>query len=290
MRNRSLTDVDYLKQVLSRANAIPKRSMGQNFLICSEVVEATVTALGSGPKIITELGAGLGTLTQAMLAAGFAVRAIEKDDVLVNILRKHIDGHAEVIHGDIKDIDWRPAFDTSIDDQAQGTYQLVGNIPYNISGLIIRRLTQLDPAPAQTILLMQTEVARRLLATPPNMSLISLAVQLWGQAHHLLTVPASCFWPQPKVSSVLVALTPHRAEKTQSTKSEGVTREEIMQLAKICFQNKRKQIGGSLKRASYQPAAIDSALKEAGVPPSARPQELTAGQWQVLYQELSDNT
>lgn len=267
-----LTNQAYLKRVLDKAHATPKRSLGQNFLVCTEVVEATLALLATGPKNVTELGAGVGSLTQVLVAADFSVRAIEKDDVLIQLLRKHAAG-ADIMHGDMKEQSWT----------WPEPYQLIGNIPYNLSGFIIRRLTQLDPRPQQAILLVQAEVGERLLAHPPQMSLLSLAVHLWGAAHQALAVPASCFWPQPKVASMLITLIPHE--------EKAPDQEAIMELAKICFQGKRKQIGGSLKRSDqYTAAAVTKALANTTIPATARPQELTAHDWRRLYKELLSHT
>ena len=269
MLKQPLTNIDYLQTVLAKAGVAPKRSLGQNFLISPEVVEATVDTVATGPATVTELGAGLGTLTQALIAKGITVRAIEKDDVLVDILRTHAP-EADIIHDDLKNVAWPW-------DQP---YQLIGNIPYNLTGLIIRRLTQLNPIPTQAIFLVQQEVAERLLAQPPHMSLISLAVQLWGRGERLLTVPKNCFWPEPQVSSTLILLIPGTPPTPE--------REAILQLAKVCFQGKRKQIAGSLKRSGlYTPKAIESALKSAAIDPQTRPQELSAEEWRQLYTNLA---
>lgn len=262
MKQGNLTDVRYIKHLLRRAGIAPKRSAGQNFLICEEVVEATTAALDKETTRVTELGAGVGTLTGALAESGFAVRAIEREAALAKILReqlpKKLRGRVEIITKDLRDVDWtKPE-----------PYQLVGNIPYNLSGFIIRRITELSPAPQQVVLLVQKEVSERICAQPPQMSLMSLAVQLWGKAQIILHVPATCFWPQPQVNSSLVLLTP---EVTIAQ----VERETILDLARSCFQAKRKQLSGVLRR-KYN---LD-------VPLQARPQELSLQEWQALAKRV----
>lgn len=254
MESKQLTDIRYLKQILAKHGITPKRSMGQNFLISPEVVEATVAALTAGPKQVTELGAGVGTLTQALVASRFSIRAIEKDDVFIKILHKQFP-KIDITHADLKDVNWT----------WEKPYQLVGNIPYNLTGLIIRRLTELDPAPTQAILLVQAEVAKRLLANPPDMSLSSLAVQLWGKAALLLRVPRNCFWPEPEVDSALVLLQPQQ---------RGWNAQAVMTLARPLFQHKRKQLGSRVDK---------DALTKAGIALTARPQELSVSDWQRLH-------
>lgn len=256
MKQGNLTDERYLKHLLSRAGVTPSRRAGQNFLICPEVVEATLAILDKNGQV-TELGAGVGTLTGALAEADFQVRAIERDSALANILGeqlpKKLRERVEIIQDDLRQVDW------------PGT--IVGNIPYNLSGLIIRRITQLSPAPAQVILLVQREVAERLTAQPPNMNLMGLAVQLWGQAQIILEVPASCFWPEPEVDSNLVLMTPQEESIPD--------REKVLAVAKICFQAKRKQLSGTLKRALG-----------VNIPLTARPQELSVEEWQELVKRV----
>lgn len=274
--NINLTDVSTIKKLLGEEGAQPERAWGQNFLISSEVVEATMVALEDAPRRATELGAGLGTLTSRLAEAGFAVRAIEKDRNLTPILRRvlppKLRERVTILEDDLREVEW------SWDEP----YVLVGNIPYNLSGLIFRRLTQLVPAPERVIFLVQKEVGERVRSREPDMSLLSLAVHLWGTVEKLLNVPPHCFWPQPKVSSQLILLTPHADRKLSV-----VEREKIMGVAKKIFAGKRKQIGGQISRM-YDKSANDVAglLSSLQITPTARPQELSAAQWIALVKKL----
>ncbi|MEX2054939.1 MAG: 16S rRNA (adenine(1518)-N(6)/adenine(1519)-N(6))-dimethyltransferase RsmA [Candidatus Andersenbacteria bacterium] len=273
-----LTDRDYLTSLLTKAGIRPVASAGQHFLIAEEVIEATLMALENGPQQITELGAGPGALTEALLQNGYHVRAIERDNALAHINEHHLPTKArqslELIVKDLRDVNWSWPTD----------YQLVGNIPYNLSGLIIRRITKLSPTPNRAVLLVQAEVGERLTATPPDMQLLSLAVSLWGEAHVLMKIPASCFWPAPQVNSALVLLLPH------ATNKEIAQREDILAFAKPLFQLRRKQIGGSLQK-TYQLSsnAVSTVLAEAGATTEQRPQELTVAQWQNLHKSVTSH-
>lgn len=286
MLTPNLTDAASVASLLSAAGITPTRSAGQNFLVCEEVVEATLASLRGGygrqasQNHVTELGAGIGTLTQALAAAGFYVKAIERDEALAAILEKQLPKklreRVEIVRDDLRNVDW------SFDSAQDKAYQLVGNIPYNLSGWIIRRITQLDPAPERVILLVQREVAERLTAVPPNMNMLGLSVQLWGEATALLPVPVSCFWPQPKVDSNLVMLVPDA-----DASAGGRAREDVLAAAKICFQAKRKQLGGVLKRAyGASKEDVEGWLTGVGASPQTRPQELSAAQWQQLAGEI----
>lgn len=276
MVNPPLTDLAALTHLLHQYDIHPNRTAGQNFLICHEVIEATLLTVKSGPNLITELGAGLGTVTLPLAAAGYQVQAIERDpalaSVLKNLIPKRLSSQVEVIPADLRHCQWTKT----------EPYQIVGNIPYNLSGLIIRRLTQLDPAPAQVVLLLQKEVGDRLLAQPPAMHLLSLAAQSWAAVHHLLDVPPTCFWPAPAVTSSLLLLLPHEPARLSLP-----AREALLATAKPFFQQRRKQLAGTLRRVWHKDdVTIARLLAVAGIPLTARPQELSLAQWQRLQASL----
>ena len=281
--NGNLTDIHYLKSRLKQAGVKPQRTAGQNFLICTEVVEATVIALKGGPRRVTELGAGMGTLTIALLAAGFEVKAIERDQILAKIISKETpktkQGSLDLQIGDLRKIDWGWGEDGS-DKQL---FQVVGNIPYNLSGLIIRRLVQLEPKPERAVLMVQREVGERMVAQPPQAGLLSLAISLWGDAEIAISVPADCFWPKPKVESCVVILVPR--EKDEISIEE---REKVMALAKPFFTSKRKQMAEVLKQNYRLDSREEAAavLAKANIRDIQRPQELSVAQWRALASVL----
>lgn len=273
MLTPALTDQTYLEQLLAKHSIRPARSAGQNFLISDEVVEAIKAVVDPGPASVTELGAGVGSVTLQLLASNKQVRAIEQDKSLASILSAHVprrlSEQLDLVINDLKNVDW----------SWEQPYQIVGNIPYNLSGLIIRRLTQLPTPPAQVTLLVQHEVAQRLVAAPPDYHLVSLAVQLWAEVTPLLRVPASCFWPAPQVASQLVLFTPHPDAAALAT------REAIVALAKPAFQQRRKQLKNTLPAAlGLSVAQFDDLVTKLGIKPTVRPQEVSHQQWQALYQ------
>ncbi len=270
-----LTDQAYLASQLQRYRVQPARSSGQNFLISPEVIEVMLAVTAPGPDHITELGAGAGPATVALLAQGKTVRAIERDQTLATILQDHVPRAAQerftLAQTDLKTADW--TWPTP--------YQIVGNIPYNLSGFILRRVSQLAPPPTQITLLVQQEVGERLCAAPPDFHLLSLATQLWAFVTPLLTVPPDCFWPAPKVTSQLVLLTP-RADALPLTE-----REAIIALAKPLFQQRRKQLRGTLANTHHISAdQAATLLAQCGITPQARPQEVTLEQWQELHEAV----
>ncbi|MEX0649548.1 MAG: 16S rRNA (adenine(1518)-N(6)/adenine(1519)-N(6))-dimethyltransferase RsmA [Candidatus Andersenbacteria bacterium] len=266
-----LSDITQLRDFLDHHNISPSKSMGQNFLVSEEVVESIVEVAQTGPRTVTELGSGVGVLTQALVESGFMLRAIEKDDEFAALLPSVISpkkrSKLTVIHEDLKDVSW----------SHEEPYQLIGNIPYNLSGYIFRMLTQLEPAPVQAMLLVQKEVGQRAVAIPPDMNLLSLAISLWGTAQKVLNVPPNCFWPQPTIHSQILLLAPHTPPYLPVEK-----REATMGIARVFFQQKRKQIGGTLKRALHAPDTLLLQIESAGISLDSRPQELSAEQWYTI--------
>lgn len=265
-----LTETSTVKKLLEDVGAVASRARGQNFLVSEQVVTKTIEAVASAPRHATELGAGLGTLTQALLVAGFEVKAIEQDDKLVQILPQsapeEYKDKLHIIHDDLRTTPW--AWELP--------YIVIGNIPYNLSGLVFRLLTELQPAPERAVFLVQKEVAERIVCQPPDMNLLALAIALWGQAQIILSVPPHFFWPQPQVSSSLITITPH--QKSLLTPAE---QHNLMKLARHLFQGKRKQIGKRLQALTGKEDIV-SWLAEMNLKPTQRPQELSVTDWITL--------
>ena len=270
-----LTDPDYLQALLQKNGIVPERSAGQNFLICEEPLEAIMTAMEDGGQSVTELGAGVGPLTAMLIGHGYTVRAIERDGALAALLRKNLPpkqrAQVDLRVADLRQEAWE--WDTP--------WQLVGNIPYNLSGYILRRLTELPQPPQQAVLMVQREVGERLSARPPEMNLLGLAAQLWGSVHPLLNVPSSCFWPSPEVDSMVVMIVPHAQGATAAEQAA------TLKVARIFFQQKRKQMGGVLKRMyGWPPERVEKILGELQIAPTTRPQEVSVEQWRALAQQM----
>ncbi len=275
----SLVNPEVLENVLSSHKLRASKSLGQNFLICEEVIDAVLMGLAGGPRNLTELGPGLGTLTQGLVASGYRVRGIEKDDdfvhILPTVLPPKLRQNLTVVHGDLLELPW--AWPAHPNTSASGDYALVGNIPYNISGLIIRLLTKLQPVPSCAILLMQKEVADRIVNSNTSMSLLGLSVGLWGTSELLLQVPPSCFIPAPAVHSSVIQIRPLPIIPPLEK------REEIIAKAKPFFQAKRKQIAHTLKVAYGQTGEqIESLTQKLNISPSDRPENLSVENWTAL--------
>ncbi len=269
-----LTDAEYLEMLLRKHGIVPERSAGQNFLVCAEPLEALVAAMEGAGEKVTELGAGLGTATAAVVSAGYHVRAIERDKQLADLLLKGIPAklrdNIDLQVADLREVPW----------EWEEPWQLVGNIPYNLSGYIIRRLTELPTPPTQALFMVQREVAERLAAEAGEMNLLGLAAQLWGTVHILLNVPRTCFLPTPEVESAVVLLVP-------SAELSSAEQAAVLKSARPFFQQKRKQMGGVLRHShALSPERAQEILQTADIAITDRPQNVSVKQWVTLAREL----
>ncbi|HLG69579.1 MAG TPA: 16S rRNA (adenine(1518)-N(6)/adenine(1519)-N(6))-dimethyltransferase RsmA [Chloroflexota bacterium] len=259
-----------------------KKSLGQHFLIDPVVVRDTVEALVLRPRErILEIGPGQGVLTRALIDAGAEVVAVELDPELVPELRRL---PIEVIQADILKVDPGQVFG----DQP---YKVAGNIPYYISSPILRHLLEAAPKPELVVLMLQKELAERVVAAPGDMSLLSVSVQLYGRPEIVRQVPARAFRPAPKVDSALLRIEVYPAPSVPLDDAE-----QFFTVARAGFSERRKQVhnalqrnykpGGAHTKASLDPAAVSAALRSAGVDPIRRAETLTLREWAAVTEAI----
>ncbi len=270
-------DSHQLDQLLRRHRIDLKHSLGQNFLIDPGFRDAIAEQAGLSPQDeVLEVGAGVGTLTVALAPRCRRVVAVELDGRLIPALRESLDGldNVEVVRTDILRFNVRSAF-------PDGNEVVAGNIPYNLTGALIRKLLDDPPRPRRLSLVVQKEVADRWTASS-GASLATVAVQVFAEARTLLTIPAAAFTPSPRVDSALVGLEvrPRPAVHVDDLKA-------FFRFVEAVFQGRRKQLGGTLGRMSgIGSTAAGARLREAGIDPERRPQTLHLGEWEALYKEF----
>jgi len=215
------------RTLLSARGLRPKRSFGQNFLVNEGVVRRIAELCtpsgddGSSVASVIEIGAGLGALTSALLDRGGRVVAIERDRDLVPILREelasHLDrGALEIVEADAATIDYRSLFST-----LPPPHVLAGNLPYQITGRLLERATELRRDIVRAVFMVQREVADRIVAGPSDEAYgqPSVFVQAAFDVERAIVVRAGSFHPRPDVDSAVIVLTPRalpRAEETQA--------------------------------------------------------------------------
>ena len=254
--------------LLDRAGHRPRRSLGQNFVVDPNTVRriARLAAVGPGDRVV-EIGAGLGSLTLALLETGAEVTAVEIDARLVPALRAVVEeGGARVVEADALHLDWAGLL-------GAGPWVLVANLPYNLASPLVADLLDGVPAIARMLVMVQREVGERLAAPvgDPAHGALSVKVEYWAQAAVVGRVPPTVFLPRPRVESVLVAID-RRPEP--AVPAEVVGPGPLFALVRAGFGQRRKMLRRSLA------GLVDAeAFAAAGVAPDARAEELDVEAW-----------
>jgi len=219
-----------------------KKSLGQNFLKSAKALSDIIIA-GEINKndIILEIGPGKGALTEKLLEHAGKVIAIEKDNDLVIHLKERFkkeigNDRFELIEGDVLD------FDPKI---LKKPYKIIANIPYNITGAILKQFLSDIHQPERMVLLVQKEVAERIVARNGNESILSLSVKAYGTPKIISKVPARYFNPAPKVDSAIIAITNIARANFKNTQEEQL----FFTIVKAGFTHKRKMLLSNLKES-----------------------------------------
>jgi 16S rRNA (adenine1518-N6/adenine1519-N6)-dimethyltransferase len=242
-----------------------KKSLGQNWLVNQGVAERIVQAAELMPDdIVLEVGPGAGVLTERIVPQVTSLIAIEKDHRLIDPLRERFadDEQVRIEEGDILKADV-----TSL-GLAPHRYKVIANLPYYITSHFLRTMLTEWPVPSLAVLMVQKEVALRMLAGPGSMNLLALSVQLYASVEKLMDVSPGSFRPAPDVDSAVIRLRP-----LILTTEERARQARTLVLAKRAFMHKRKQLGSTVDAPLLQRCGID---------PSRRPQELSLDEFLCL--------
>ena len=268
-----------IRELLERHGLVARKDLGQNFLADERVAAklADLAQVGPGDAVL-EIGCGLGVLTRALAARARRVVAVEVDAGLVRAVRAEglLPANATLHHGDALELDLRALLEAEPPPR-----RVVANLPYAVASPLLRRLLDLRDLLAGWSVMLQREVAARLLARPGARDYGSLAVlhQLAARVERALDVHPRCFWPVPQVVSSFVRLTPLEGAP------DAALLARIERLARAAFAHRRKTAVNSLRDASSgEPwlAAAEARLAALGVPPAARAEVLPPETWRAL--------
>jgi 16S rRNA (adenine1518-N6/adenine1519-N6)-dimethyltransferase len=268
-----MTDPSLLAQ-LAALGIRPKKGLGQNFLI-DPADRARIVAAADLTRddTVLEIGPGPGVLTELLVEQAGRVVAVELDDRLIPFLRERFAGqaHVSIVHADILETD--PA------QLIEGRpYKVVANLPYYITSAVIRHLLESNPAPDLLVLTVQREVAERMVAQPPNMSLLALGTQFYSTGKIVARIPAGAFYPAPKVESAVV-----RLDRRREPVAGDITSGQFFEVARAGFSQPRKQLRNSLAAGlGLPPSEVEVWLGRAGVDPKRRAETLTLAEWAAL--------
>lgn len=243
----------------------PSRALGQNFVADPNTVERIVRIAGVAPGTrAVEIGAGLGSLTIALAAAGASVVAIELDRRLAQVLPRTTAGlDVAVVQADAMAVAWDEVL------EGPGPWVMVANLPYNIATPVVLRALEEAPAVGRFTLMVQREVGERWVASVGDdaYGAVSVKVAWWSSAKLAGAVPRGVFVPQPRVDSALVSLERRAAP-------EGVGRSEVFRLIEAGFATRRKML-----RRTLAGLVDDAAFETAGVAPTDRAEDLALEDW-----------
>ncbi len=260
-----------------------KKSLGQNFLRDHTVITKMLAAanVGAGDMVL-EVGPGKGVLTAALLATGARVIAVEKDHRLIPELLERFRtnvaaGTLMLIEGDVME----STTQTEIRAMLPHVYKFIANIPYYITGILMRTYLESDKPPASMTLLVQKEVAVRVVAKDGKQSLLSLAVQYFGTPAYIATVKRGAFEPVQNVDSAILHIAnivPRDADAAQ----------HFFGILHAAFQSKRKMLVGNLAGGLSLPRAqVEAAVLTTNLPLNIRAEDVPPSTWIALSKHLA---
>lgn len=258
-----LTSEKTIKELFRKHNIKPSKHLGQNFLIDKSVLRKIIeTADLSSKDTILEIGPGLGILTIELAKKAKQVIAVEKDKRMCEILKEVLKDYknVKIINQDALSYELRVT-----------SYKLIANLPYYITSPVIRKFLETENPPKETILMVQKEVAQRIVAKPLRMNLLAVAVQFYAKAEIVSYVRKRSFYPQPKVDSAIIKIIPQPIPKINTKK--------FFQLVKTGFSSKRKMLKNNLQLE-------ESILKKIKINPKTRAENLSIQDWLKLYDEI----
>ena len=257
------------------------KRLGQNYLQDSNAFEKIVEAAEiQSTDTVLEIGPGLGSLTRYLSVSAQQVVAVELDAKLIPVLLAILKPYPNVrlIQGDILEF-------TPKELELPPDYLVAANIPYNITSAIVRHLLESEPKPRRMILTVQKEVAERICATPPDMSLLALSVQVYGTPRIMAHIPAEAFFPAPKVDSAVV-----RIEICPESLIPYPLLPIFFKLIKAGFGQKRKTLRNSLSAGlKISTMEAESLLAKAEIDPKRRAETLSLKEWGEMSRLYSES-
>ncbi|MFA7662805.1 MAG: 16S rRNA (adenine(1518)-N(6)/adenine(1519)-N(6))-dimethyltransferase RsmA [Patescibacteria group bacterium] len=261
-------DQKFVNDICAKYDIHPSKSLGQNFLISENVLNRIIEKADLKPADhVLEVGPGLGALTQKIFPLVTELVAIEKDRKMIAILEDRFRDikNLKIINQDILDFD---PTEFGLTD-----YKVVANLPYQISSSFLEKFLSLKTPPSEMILMFQKEVGEKLCALPGEMSVLSVATQLYAEPEILFQVSNTKFFPVPKVDSVVVRLKLKKIDLKIESKN-------FFKIVRAGFASKRKKLRNNLKSLFPE---IDLILQKINLRADIRAEDLTVADWIRLY-------
>jgi 16S rRNA (adenine1518-N6/adenine1519-N6)-dimethyltransferase len=262
-----------IKEICQKFKIVPLKKRGQNFLINKRILEKILkVAEIKKDDTILEIGAGFGNLTEELAKKAKKVIAVEIDKKLVEFLKEKFKNkkNVEIIEGDILKISVQNLL-------KENDYKLVANLPYSITGAVLKKFLTQEPKPKEMVLMVQKEVAERIVEKNKKRSIISLMVNFYSFPKIVCYVSKNNFWPRPKVDSALL--------KISKIKSIKIDPNSFFKLIKKGFSNPRKQLINNLAQL-IEKEKIKKIFKNLKIDPQIRAEDLNLKDWLKIYQKF----
>ena len=277
-------DPKRIKAALNGLGIRPNRDMGQNFLADADALAAIVEAGQlSADDTVIEIGPGLGVLTYELVRRAGRVIAIELDRRLGARLGDELgSANLTVIQNDVLRVKPRDVLGDAT------SYKVVANLPYQITSAILRHFLEAVPPPELMVVMVQWEVAQRIVAAPPEMSVLAHSIQLYAEPEIVVHVPAAAFLPEPRVDSAVLRLT---RRPSPAVAVDDV--DAFFRVIKAGFLHARKKLLNGLEGGlaamgiRIDRATLLTVLEAAGVDPARRAETLTLREWATIYRRVS---
>ena len=275
------------KEIIQHYGIKPRKKLGQSFLLDQNIIKKiAAVARITKEDIVVEIGAGIGVLTESLAQESRKIIAVELDKNLVEVLKEKLAGldNVEIHSGDILKFDF-----ISISVLYGCKVKVVGNVPYNISSPLIFHLLSCRSVIDDFTLMLQKEVVQRLAAEPDNKSygVPSVLLQMFASVEKIFDVPASCFYPRPKVESAVI-----RGTFLDKPLMELADEAFFTQLVRASFAQRRKMLINNLKNSrllvGIEEEKIKEVLASAGIDGKRRGETLSVmefGQLSNLFRE-----
>ncbi len=273
MERRKRTDKKHTRTGIeknTKKSVRPKKSLGQNFLMHQSTAERIAESADlTSDDTVFEIGPGTGKLTRALLARAGKVIAVEADGELLEQLREAFaseisEGRFELVHADIREFNIA---------QLPDAYKIVANIPYYLTGELMRRFLESDHQPSSITFLVQKEVAERI-ARSKKESILSLSIKIYGTPKYVFTVPRGAFQPIPNVDSAVLSVRNISKDAFSSPEQETL----FFTLIRAGFAHKRKLLRSNLAIAGFETVSI---------PEKIRAEDLELKDWILLMEAVS---
>ncbi len=279
MRNEiDLTNVGELRNLLYAYHMRPNKSFGQNLLIDRSVLLRIVeaAAIDSSDQLL-EVGAGTGVLTRELAKRARRVVAVELERDMLALLTETTREYTnvELIARNLLYVDPTQLF-------GQTAYKLVANLPYYITAPTLRHFLESANPPALLVVMVQYEVAQRIVAGPGDLSLLGVSVQFYGRPQIIARVPAQAFYPAPKVDSAIV-----RVDVSPQAPLTPGERDSFFRVVQAGFSERRKQLHNALAGGlHYKDEVVRNWLTKANIDPSRRAETVSIEEWLGIWREV----